>query len=179
MHRYLNESTCLPEALELLKTGFELCNDDKLLRANLLNTAATIAEKQSNTSDAEKMFLESLQIRQDVLPPDHEEIANSFNNLGKAYCTKQQYKEAISLFQKAINIDEKKPPEESKKILYIRHLSMTTAYILLGDTQTAWNHLNLAKEYAMHKFSSSSYYVAVYDITPIWVTSCDIHHPRY
>jgi len=56
VHRYLNESTFLLEVPELLETGFELSNDDKLLRVNILNTALTIVEKQSNTSNAEKRF---------------------------------------------------------------------------------------------------------------------------
>ena len=46
------------------------------------------------------MFLECLQVRLDVLPSDHEGVANSNNDLGKVYVTKRQYHKAIDYIRK-------------------------------------------------------------------------------
>ncbi|TAQ88643.1 hypothetical protein B7494_g3020 [Chlorociboria aeruginascens] len=83
-----------------------------------------------------------------------------FQQLAKDYLTKQQFSEGIELLQKAIDID-KKPIDASRKIFYIRHLNMTTAHRLRGDTKTALEHLKLAREYALHNFAASSFYIAV------------------
>ena len=147
--------------MRILAIGFKFCGDDKLLRANLLNTAATIAEKQNRHSDAEEMFLECLRIRLNALPSDHAEVANSYNNLGKVYVTKRQYHKAIDLYQKAINIDMTKEPQDRQKILYIRHLNMATAYRFIGKSLVARQHLNEAFQSAREGLRDPSYYVAV------------------
>ena len=60
---YLHKSGCLAQCLNLLATALELSGEDELLRVNLMNTAATIVEKQNRSSDAERMFLQCLQVR--------------------------------------------------------------------------------------------------------------------
>ncbi|EXJ71888.1 uncharacterized protein A1O5_04389 [Cladophialophora psammophila CBS 110553] len=84
-----------------------------------------------------------------------------FNNLGKVYCSKQEYERGIDLCQKAIEIDKKKP-ETASKTLHLRQLNMTTTFGLRGDTKAAWHQLNLARNIARHEFGSNTYYVAVY-----------------
>ncbi|KIW96826.1 uncharacterized protein Z519_02217 [Cladophialophora bantiana CBS 173.52] len=93
---YLHETSCPPEGIELLELGLELCRNDRLLRANLLNTSATIAEKQSRHSNTEKMFLESLDIHQEILAPDHEENCEQVSTiLAKSTAQKKSTKRAL------------------------------------------------------------------------------------
>ena len=80
---HLHQSGCLAQCLNLLAIALKLSGEGELLRENLLNTATIVVERQNRPSDVERMFLECLQVRLDVLPSNHAELVNSYNSLGK------------------------------------------------------------------------------------------------
>ena len=69
-----------------------------------------------------------MEIRKRLYPPDHEEMANMYNNYAMLHLTREvtpeTIEEAESLLRKAIKIDLTKPEDERNRILHIRYLNM-------------------------------------------------------
>ena len=124
-HKYLLESGSWNACQELLAIVFKACDyKDSVLYAHLLDSSAALNGKRNNTAEALKLYEASKDIRERLLGPDHEELANTHNNIGlvlESYCRPQ---EALESFHRAIAIDMKKPEPERNKILHIRHLNV-------------------------------------------------------
>jgi tetratricopeptide (TPR) repeat protein len=55
-------------------------------------------------SKALEFFKKSLKIREKALPPNHPDLATSYNNIGMTYCNKNDYSKALTFLEKAITI---------------------------------------------------------------------------
>ncbi len=137
-HRYLLESGSWNTCQELLAIAFKACDDkDSVLYAHLLNTSAALNGKRNNTAEALKLYEASKDIRERFLGSDHEELANTHNNMGLVLESCCRPQEALESFHRAIAIDMKKPEAERNKILRIRHLNVGSAYVSLGKFDDA------------------------------------------
>ena len=58
------------------------------------------------------MYKQALEIQKKALPPDHPDLARSFNNLGSLYRDQGRYAEAEALYKQALEIRKKALPPD-------------------------------------------------------------------
>ncbi len=74
--------------------------------ARLLNEAGWYLKERGQYTEAEPFSQRALAIRERILGPEHNVVANSRANLGLLYVTQGKYAEAEPLLQRALEIDE-------------------------------------------------------------------------
>jgi hypothetical protein len=144
------------EEFELMNTAMKLCEDkDGLIYAHLCKSISCVEMERAYADAALPYIQKSLEIRQRLLPPDHEELANLFNNYGnmilQAY-RENTSQEFIDLQLKAISIDMTKPKAERELILHIRHANTGRALRLLEKYEEAIWYIEEARKYALNNF---------------------------
>lgn len=75
--------------------------------ATRLNEQAKELWQQGRYADAEPLFKRSLKIRENVLDPEHPDVATSLNNLAALYGMQGRYDEAEPLHKRSLEIREK------------------------------------------------------------------------
>ncbi|RDW67055.1 hypothetical protein BP5796_09804 [Coleophoma crateriformis] len=160
---YLLETGEWVVCLELLNIALRLCKKDSLIHANLLNTKGGVENKRNHSKEAYAAFFESRRIRETLLPKDHEEIANTYNNLGNVYQSDCKYEEALDLHQKALAIDMTKAVEEQNKIVHIRYLNIGNTYAFQGKCSEAREYIEKGRRHAIEMFGAQTHYDAVAD----------------
>lgn len=146
-------------ACQVLSTAYKACRDKQsLFYAHFLNTEACILGKRGRSSEALVKFRESRTIREKLLPAHHEELANTYNNMGNALMSECEYEEALKLFRAAIEIDKMKPVKERDLILHIRHLNLGEAYGRLQNWEKAIKHVEKGRKFAISNFGQETYY---------------------
>jgi tetratricopeptide (TPR) repeat protein len=159
--RYLREISNFSECKAVLDVAFKMCQEkNSLLYANLLNTAGIIATRQNRINDGYKHHKECLQIRKALLDKDHEEVANSHNNIGNTYLSDCKYDEAIKEYLEAIRIDRLQPEAEANKILNIRYSNIAEAHMMKYEYNEMENYLNLSQQLAIEEFGEDTFYDA-------------------
>jgi tetratricopeptide (TPR) repeat protein len=149
------------ECLDLLNIALKACKKDSLLYANLLNTKGGVENKRNHSEQAYAAFFESRRIRENLLPKDDEEIANTYNNLGNVYQSDCKYEEALDLHRKALAIDMNKVVEERKKIVHIRYLNIGNTYAFQGKCIEAREYIEKGRTHAIEIFGAHTHYDAV------------------
>lgn len=150
----------------VLNTAFTLYTDEQtLIYAHLLNTAAYLRDKRNQGKEAMEYYEKSYKIRKDLLGPTHEEVANTLNNMGLAHLTLCQYEDAALKFSNAISIDMTKPENERSQILHIRHLNLGAAYRCQRQFDKARVHVEIGRQHAIKTFGPETHYDAV-SVTP-------------
>jgi hypothetical protein len=86
-------------------------------------------------------MLKSLEIRQRLLPEDHFELANSYNNYGNTVL--QGFRSFLC-----------KSQAEKDEIMYIPMFSGSRSYRMLGEFAEAMELAQGAREYILNKFGS-------------------------
>ena len=80
-----------------------------------MDTLANLYESQGRYGEAETLFKEALQFRENILGKKHPDTITSLNNLAKLYITQGRYGEAELLFKESLqlreNVLEKKHPD--------------------------------------------------------------------
>src|SRR5271163_3084219 len=72
-----------------------------------LNNLAALYHSQGKHALAEKMYMQSLDIKKRLLGEEHPEVALNLQNLAACYCAKRKYAEAEVLFKRSLEIREK------------------------------------------------------------------------
>jgi tetratricopeptide (TPR) repeat protein len=72
-----------------------------------LNNLAALYHSQGKYALAEKMYLQSLEIKKHILGEEHAEVALNLQNLAACYCARHKYAEAEELFKRSLAIREK------------------------------------------------------------------------
>jgi tetratricopeptide (TPR) repeat protein len=78
-----------------------------LFEASDLNKRAIEFDNAGRYSDAEPLYTQSLAMREEVLDPDHADVAQSLNNLATLYQRQGRYSDAEPLFKRSLAINEK------------------------------------------------------------------------
>jgi tetratricopeptide (TPR) repeat protein len=144
---------------KLLETAFKTCDDkESILFAHLLNTSAYLQDKRNRSKEALELYEVSKKIRETHLGPLHEELANTYNNMGLALESCCRFHEALECYQKAVEIDLLKPEKERNKILHIRHLNIGSAYANLERYPEAQSHIEKGRHFAIQTFGKDTYY---------------------
>ena len=86
----------------------QLSEDEQIEKANRLNEMALLYYDQGRYSEAEPLYLQSLELYKKLLGKEHPKIAASLNNLAEIYKSQGRYSEAEPLYEKALEIAETK-----------------------------------------------------------------------
>ena len=101
-----------------------------------------------------------LQIREDLLPPNHSEIANALSNYALSLVgMKADLDKALEMLLKSLEIDMANSKEDRSKVLHLRHYNLCFAYRALGDFGNAWTQLELATTFVEEEFGKDSRYL--------------------
>ncbi|CAF4312163.1 unnamed protein product, partial [Rotaria sordida] len=69
-----------------------------------------VYKKMGDYSKALEFYEKDLEITKKALPPNHPDLAYSYNNIGLAYFGKGDYSKALSFLEKALAIRQKSLP---------------------------------------------------------------------
>ncbi|MEO0533106.1 MAG: tetratricopeptide repeat protein, partial [Cyanobacteria bacterium P01_A01_bin.123] len=75
--------------------------------ANSLNNLGGLYFSQGRYSEAEPLYLQSLQLWQKLLGDEHPGVATSLNNLAVLYCHQDRFQEAEPLLMKALEMRDR------------------------------------------------------------------------
>ena len=90
---------------------FELQQEnDPRERAAIYNQLGLIKESQGDYDTARWFFQESLPILQQILPPDHPDLATSYNNMALMFSHTGDYSNALIWFERTLQIRQKVLP---------------------------------------------------------------------
>jgi tetratricopeptide (TPR) repeat protein len=73
----------------------------------LLNQAGSYCRERAQYAEAEPLLVQSLDIREKILSPEHTDVATGLNNLAYLYNEQGKYAEAELMYVRALNIREK------------------------------------------------------------------------
>ncbi|KUJ06621.1 uncharacterized protein LY89DRAFT_790467 [Mollisia scopiformis] len=158
--RYLMESGAWSEFLELANLA---CKDKETLQwAHLCNSAGLVECERGNAKAAFVYMNTSRRIREKLLPSDHEELANIYNNYANVIMTESQDEASLamaeSLYLKALEIDKSKPEEESALILHIRWLNLATVWMFQKRYKEAVEAVETGRHYAIKNFGPACHF---------------------
>ncbi len=100
-----NYSAGIPPAKEAVKIANVKASP--LTLAEYLNTLGILYDHQGNYSEAEPLYLRSLNILERQLGADHPNVANILNNLASLYESQGKYSEAEPLYLRSLSIRER------------------------------------------------------------------------
>lgn len=137
----------------------------------LLNAAGVYLVYRARTGEAERLLIQALSIREQLLGPDHPDTATSLNNLARLYQMRGRYEQAESLYVRALEIrEEKLGPDhprtaqslhnlaelyhvqgkyEQAEPLYVRALAIRKRSLGINHPDTASSREKLASLYRM------------------------------
>lgn len=95
-------------ALVFFQDAIEMLDQSQktFLLAKLYNNLGLIYDIQNNYDMALDYHIKALEIRKELLPELHPDIARSFNNIGNIYGELKEYEKAIEYYNKALRIEE-------------------------------------------------------------------------
>ena len=148
-------------SLDVLNNGFHHCTDDKSLPySNLCVCKSTVLGERGQDRSAIPYRKQCLQIREDLLPPNHSEIANALSNYALSLVgMKADLDMALEMLLRSLAIDMANSQEDRRKVLHLRHYNLCFAYRALGDFDNARAELNKATAYVEEEFGKDSRYL--------------------
>jgi hypothetical protein len=158
------ESGAWSEEVELMKTAMPLCRDkESLIYANLANSLGSMEVERGHVAESRELMEKSLQIRQNSLPADHVEVANSLNNyanlilleLGPDAC-----KKAMKLYNQCVEINLKAPKSHSDYFLHVPHTNMARALWVMEDYEGSMEHSELSRKYSIKFLGEGNHFDA-------------------
>ncbi|GKY95770.1 hypothetical protein MPSEU_000538200 [Mayamaea pseudoterrestris] len=123
--------------------------------ATSINNITYIKQRtgQATTEETMASYLKSLQIKRDILGPDHLSVGKTLNNIGSVFYLKREYEPALTAYKDAYRIME--------QALGVDHLDVGTVvsnvgdvYFALGDKAQALEHYNRALDVRWSKLKS-------------------------
>lgn len=141
------------ENIELMATAMPLCADKEgLVYAHLANSLGCNEYERGHTEVASEYVRKSLEIRQRLLPPNHEEIANSLNNWGNVVLQSGRAEDcvrAIEYWKTCVSILTTTPKDHRDRFLHIPYINMSKALRVMGDCQGSIKNAEQSRDYAI------------------------------
>lgn len=116
-------------------------NDARQIKIDLANdfyAQGTNACNEANYVKAEEMYLKCLAIREEILPPNHPDLASIYNDLGIQYKLRGSYAKAEKMCLKCLHIWE--------EVLPPMHPDLASIYRNLGAVKKAQGNDSQAQE---------------------------------
>lgn len=149
-HRYLKERDKFTQLQSVLELAFEAYKEfthkkpeDELVFAHVTNSASAGFINNGDFKACYQANHTALKIRTNLLEPNHEEIANSYNNLGNACHSLCLYWEAIVWHRKALEIRSTWGQTWSNAV-GLSHLNLGRSIWALGLHDLALKHFKHA-----------------------------------
>lgn len=148
-----------------MRTAEIVCYDKNgLTWAHLCNTAGCIEYERGHPAQAKPYMEISRAIREKLLPPDHEDIADSYNNFANYLLTESLdwsvLDEAESLYKKSVAIHMTKPADEYTRVLHTRHINLGAVYTWKKQYDLAEKHIEIARNFAIQTFGPECHFQA-------------------
>jgi len=102
------------------KIGREL-EDQPLTRARLMNTMGIVYSSLGLYEPAEELLQEALETREEMLGPDHVDVAESLNSLARLHTLKHDFEQAAKWNERALAIREKTLGEDHPDVARSLH----------------------------------------------------------
>jgi tetratricopeptide (TPR) repeat protein len=153
--------------LNVVATAKSVCpNQNTLWYAHLCNSAGLVYNERVNSKEALQQYTICKDIREALLPPDHQELANIYGNLATVMPmypgTEQALEECKELLLKALKIELGKPTEESVKNIFIRYQNLGLVLALLKQYEDGTRYILLGRETARKAFGMDVHWEAKY-----------------
>ncbi|WP_434388243.1 tetratricopeptide repeat protein [Melittangium boletus] len=133
-----------PEAVGMmlaLESAVE-CADDDATRAEALSTEAIVYQGLGRYEDARRLHARALELRREVLGPEHPLVAASLNNLGSVLSAMGKFEEARDDFERALALRRKTQGPS--------HPLVALSYSNLGSTLLELGRYDEAREMHEH-----------------------------
>ena len=117
------------KAEEVLKKAIGLQSEPSTVLADSLNNLALLYYAQGRYEEAELLYQQALQLKQELLGDRHPDVATSFNNLAELYRAQGRYEEAEQLFRQALQLRQ--------ELLGDRHPAVATSFNNLAELYRA------------------------------------------
>lgn len=118
---------------------------DNLVRADMLNGLGLTLTAKEGYEEAEKMFIASLEIRQDLLGSDHPDVSDSFNNMALLLSAQGEHQKAEELLKKSLKI--------RRKVFSSKHPRIATSLNNLASSYYNQNRLKEAEDLYLEALS--------------------------
>lgn len=150
------------EEAELMETVMPLCHDKEgLVYANFANSLDCMEYERGHVARSYGLTDTSLRIRQNLLPEDHVEIANSLNNYANVILQELEanaYERALELYEKCVAINLKAPTSHSDRFLHVPHTNMARAFWVLGKYDDSIKHTEISREYSVRFLGKGNHF---------------------
>ena len=111
----------------------------------LTTTSVCVYDKMGEYSKALSYYEKALEIRQKTLPPNHPDLATSYNNIGLVYYKMGEYSKALSYYEKALEIRQKTLPPNHPD-LATSYNNIGSVYYKMGEYSKALSYYEKALE---------------------------------
>lgn len=98
---------------------------------------------QANADETMASYLKSLQIKRDILGPDHLSVGKTLNNIGSVFYLKQEYEAALTAYMDAHRILKQNLGEDHLDVGTVIS-NMADVHSALGDSEKALEQYRLA-----------------------------------
>jgi len=112
---------------------------NQLEKTRIYHMLGMVKNQQGKYTEALASYEKSLEISQQILAPDHIELAISYNNIGELYRNMGEYLNALSYYEKALEIKQKVPCPND--------LSCAASYNNIGEVHMHMGNYSKALSY--------------------------------
>jgi Tfp pilus assembly protein PilF len=105
-------------------------------KSPIYHQLGSIKDDQGEYKEAITFYEKSLEIDKKILPPNHLNLASSYNNIGGTYSKMREYSKALSYYEKDLEISQKSLPPNHPD-LASSHNNIGAVYDGMGDYSKA------------------------------------------
>ncbi|KAF2469963.1 uncharacterized protein BDR25DRAFT_314735 [Lindgomyces ingoldianus] len=143
---YLLEISENSESLKLIAIAQDACLDKKgLLYSQLCNNAGCIHFEMNQNIPCWESFSACLRIREELLHPDHPDLANTYSNIANYHASVGELKEAMEMHLKSFEIGER-DPETEPEYKGLSRLGIGRVHFLKREFEDAINQYEEARK---------------------------------
>ncbi|KAJ8110780.1 hypothetical protein ONZ43_g5787 [Nemania bipapillata] len=145
---YMNDLGDWDETLQLTQVAIEACekvDETGLTRAHLLNTESQIHFSLNNLHKCREALEESRRIREMRLDPLHEELANTYMNLGNLEAAEGNYDKCVDFYNSSNAIRERIPSPGAQLMVGLCHLNLARALLWRRDFEGSAAELDVSQ----------------------------------
>ena len=124
----------LEQSAETFARAAELLPMTRLYQSRLLSQSGYLFGSLGNYHRQLAFFQKALAIREKILPPNHPDLATSYNNVGYAFGKLGDHQKQLEFYQKALDIREQALPPDHPD-LALSYSNVGFAWGKLGDYQ--------------------------------------------
>ncbi|ETS76502.1 hypothetical protein PFICI_11889 [Pestalotiopsis fici W106-1] len=161
---YVSDLGDWDDTLQLTHGAAEACkevDEGGLTRAHLLNTESQIHFSMNKLDKCREALEESQRIREKRLGLVHEELANTYMNLGNLEAAEGNYDKSLDFYERSIHIREQIPNPGAQLMVGLCHLNLARALLWKGDFESSGAELDKSQS-IMEEHGGENYHDIVF-----------------